>query len=334
MLKVLAIIGIVLGSLLALAIILTLIVLLVPFRYKVGGSNKDKLYAYLLVSFFLNFFRIRVYYREKMGWLAVRIFGIKIIDKEIPEIIDFFTKLIDKFSKKKDDKSEKDGDKSENEETGSEKSEGEDKTIDDANLEGELPEEDFEEYELSEEEIEKFLNEPDEFDDMNAIEKNISFLSSLKEFVLNIKKKWYNFKEYVNDILKKWEKAKKIIKFYWKVLQSPSLKPTLLLFWDITLKMMKHCFPRKWRMKIVYGDEDPYLTGKVHGYICMARGYFNREIDFTPVWDENIFEFDGWVGGRVQMIVFLGYAWRILTNKHLRRLILLIRKGGKIRGRK
>ena len=62
--------------------------------------------------------------------------------------------------------------------------------------------------------------------------------------------------------------------------------------------------------------------------------YFNREIDFTPVWDENIFEFDGWVGGRIQMIVFLGYAWRILTNKHLRRLILLIRKGGKIRGRK
>ena len=98
--------------------------------------------------------------------------------------------------------------------------------------------------------------------------------------------------------------------------------------------MLKHAFPRKWRMHIEYGDEDPYITGKVHGYICMARGYFNREIDFTPVWDENRFEIDGYVSGRIQMIVFLSVAFKLFTNKHLRRMIFLIRKGGKIRGRK
>ena len=85
-------------------------------------------------------------------------------------------------------------------------------------------------------------------------------------------------------------------------------------------------------MHIVYGDEDPYLTGKVHGYICMARGYFNREIDFTPVWDKNVFEIDGYVGGRVQIIVLMSVAFKIFTNKHLRRMFFLIRKGGKIRG--
>ena len=87
-------------------------------------------------------------------------------------------------------------------------------------------------------------------------------------------------------------------------------------------------------MHIEYGDEDPYLTGKVHGIICMARGYFNKEIDFTPVWDESRFLIDGYVIGRVQMFVFLAMAFKIFTNKHLRRMFFLIRKGGKIRGRK
>lgn len=320
MLKVLAIIGIVLGSLLLLALIILNIFLFVPFRYKIGGSNKDKLYFYFLSSFFLSFFRLKIYYKEEMGYVAIRLFGIKIIDKTFPELIELVEKISEKFSKK-DKKSDK-----ETEETSK---------TDDASLEADtIPETDTEEYTITEEEVEEFLNEPDEIDEMNAFEKNITFLSSIKDFILNIKKKWYNFKRFVKEKIDQWNKIKKYIKYYWKVLNHPSVKPTLKLFWDLMIKMMKHVWPRKWRLKIKYGDEDPYLTGKVHGYICMARGLFQREIDFTPVWDENIFEFDGYVKGRIQLIVFLMFAFKIFANRHLRKLVILIIKGGKIRGRK
>ena len=317
MLKVLAVIGIVLASIILLFLIILNIFLFVPFRYKIGGSNKETLYGYFLLTFFLSFLRIRVYYKEKMGYASLRLFGIKIFDKEIPELIEMLENLSDKLSKK---------DKSETKESTNEGSE-------DAKEET-IPDPDTEEFEITEEEIEEFLNEPDEIDDMNALEKNISFLSSLKDFILNIKKKWYNFKEFINEKLKQWELTKKYIKFYWKVLNHPSFKPTIVLFKDICIKAVKHVFPRKWRMHIEYGDEDPYLTGKVHGIICMARGYFNKEIDFTPVWDESRFLIDGYVSGRVQMFVFLAMAFKIFTNKHLRRMFFLIRKGGKIRGRK
>ena len=317
MLKVLAVIGIVLAAIILLALIIICVILFVPIRYRIGGSNKETLYGFFLLSFFLSALRLKIYYREKMGYAALRILGIKIFDKEIPELIEFLENLSDKLSKK---------DKKENK--------TEENATDTQNEEASVLETDTEEFEITEEEIEKFLNEPDEIDDMNAIEKNISFLSSLKEFVLNIKKKWYNFKEFINEKLRQWELTKKYIKFYWKVINHPSFKPTLVLFKDISLKLLKHVFPRIWRMHIVYGDEDPYLTGKVHGYICMARGYFNREIDFTPVWDKNVFEIDGYVGGRVQIIVFMSVAFKIFTNKHLRRMFFLIRKGGKIRGRK
>ena len=317
MLKVLAVIGIVLASIILIFLIILNIFLFVPFRYKIGGSNKETLYGYFLLTFFLSFLRIRVYYKEKMGYASLRLLGIKIFDKEIPELIEMLENLSDKLSKK---------DKSKTKESANEGSE-------EAEHES-IPDPDTEEFEITEEEIEEFLNEPDETDDMNALEKNISFLSSLKDFILNIKKKWYNFKEFINEKIKQWELTKKYIKFYWKVLNHPSFKPTIILFKDICIKAVKHVFPRKWRMHIEYGDEDPYLTGKVHGIICMARGYFNKEIDFTPVWDENRFLIDGYVGGRVQMFVFLAMAFKIFTNKHLRRMFFLIRKGGKIRGRK
>ena len=320
MLKALAIIGIVLGALIVLALIILNIFLFVPFRYKIGGSNKDKLYFYFLMSFFLSFFRVKIYYKEEMGWASVRIFGIKILDKNIPELIELVEKISDKLSKK-DKKTKKD-------------STEEAKPDDVAAEANTIPETDSEEYELTEEEIEQYLDEPDEIDEMNAVEKNITFLSSIKDFILNIKKKWYNFKRFVKEKIDQWNKTKKYIKYYWKVLNHPSVKPTLKLFWDLMIKFMKHVWPRKWRLKIKYGDEDPYLTGRVHGYICMARGLFGREIDFTPVWDEDVFEFDGYVSGRIQLIVFLVFAFKIFANRHLRKLVILIIKGGKIRGRK
>ena len=330
MLSVLKVIGIVIGALILLAIILFLILMFVPFRYTIGGSNKEKLYGYFLVSFFLNIFRVKVYYRDKAGWLSIKIFGIKFLDKTIPEVIELVQKIIDKFSKKEettDVTTTAEG--SEGNTTESTEGTGEEETI---------LETDEQEFEITYDEVEEYLNSPDEMDDMNAVEKNIAFIQAIKDFVLNIKKKWYNFKEFVNEKLDQWEKTKKWIKFIWKIINHPSFAPTLKLFKNITVKFIKHISPRKWRMHIVYGDEDPYVTGQVSRYICMARGYFNREIDFTPVWDGKALEIDGYVKGYMQMYVFLHYAFLLFTNKHLRKMVFLIRrgfkKGGKTRGRK
>lgn len=331
MLSDLKVIGIIVASIILIGIILFLLVMFVPLRYKIGGSNKDKLYGYFLATFLLNIFRIKVYYRDKAGWLSVRIFGIKFLDKTIPEVIELVEKIIDKFSKKEDasDESSEESNKDSN---------SSDKTDSSSSKEETIPETDEAEYEITYDEVEEFLNSPDEIDDMNAVEKNIAFIQAIKDFVLNIKKKWYNFKEFVNEKLEQWEKTKKWIKFIWKIINHPSFAPTLKLFKDITLKFIKHIFPRKWRMHIVYGDEDPYVTGQVSRYICMARGYFNREIDFTPVWDGKALEIDGYVSGYMQMYVFLHYAFLLFTNKHLRKMVFLIRrglkKGGKTRGRK
>lgn len=313
MIKFLTIAGIVLASIILLLLIIIICILFCPIRYKIGGSNREELYAHLTISYLLSIIRFKVYYRDKMGWGSLRLFGIKIFDAKIPEIVEWIEKASDflgSLGKKK----------------------GEDTNDSEEDTPPESGEDTVEGF-ISEEEAEKYLNEHDEIEDMNAIEKNISILSSIKEFVLNIKKKWYNFKEWINQKLKQWEKFKKELKFWYKVFQCPSLKPTLVMFKNIGIRVLKHVLPRKLRINLDYGDEDGYTMAKVSGYIFMAEGMLGKAINYIPHWDEQIFKIDGFIAGRVQIYVFLTSGWKIITNKHFIRMVRLFRKGLKRNGR-
>lgn len=312
MIKALTIIGIVVASLILLLFLLIMAILFVPIRYKIYASNREELYGSFTISFFLSFLRLKVYYRDKMGYASFRLLGIKLFDNTFPEIIDFIERVsnfIDSLNSKKDKKEEKPEDTPP--ESGS----------------------DEEEYFITEEEAEEYINGHDELDDMNNIQKSVSFFKWIKDFILNIKKKWYNFKEYINKKLKQWEKLKKEIKFYYKVLQCPSLKPVLIMLKDITFRIIKHIFPRKAKANVDYGDDDGYIMAKYSGYLCMAQGFFGKSFKFIPHWGERILKFDGYVKGRVQVYVFLNAGWQLFTSKHLRRMVRLFIKGGKKRGR-
>ena len=317
MLKVLEIVGIVIVSLIVLFIIIFCAVLFLPVRYCIGGSNKDKLYAFFRISIFFSALRIKVYYHEKMGYVALRILGIKLYDKSFPDTIDFLNKVSDILSKIGSKK------KKDNDLQNEDSQDSKDDCIE--SIEEELG--------ITVDEAEEFLNEHDEIEDMGPLKKRISFVKWLKDIVLNIKKKWYNLKDFIRKKIEDWNKFRKYVKFYWHVLQCPSLQPSLELLIKVSIDVCKHIFPKKWKMKIVFGDEDPYINAKVYGYICATEGLFNKSIDFTPVFGENILKIDGYVKGYIQSYIMLNAAFKIFSNKHIRRMIKLVRKGGHIGGR-
>lgn len=307
MIEFLKIFGIVIASLILLIIIVVLTVLFVPVRYKLSGSNKKFLTAGLTISILFSIIRIYIYYKDMMGYVRLRLFGIKIFDNTFPELIDFFEKLSEWFDKfKKEDKKQKDD--------GIESTENSE--------EDNLP---------TEEEITEYLEEDDEFDKLNGFQKNKEFFGFIKDWVLNIKKKWYNFKEFVDTKIKQWNKFKREVKFYWKVLQCPSLKPTLLLLKDCGIKAIKHVFPKNVKGSLVFGDEDAYFATRILKYCFMLEGMFGKNFSVTPVWNENVFIFDGYITGRIRLAFMMSLGWKLFTNKHLRRMVKLFRKGGKIR---
>lgn len=312
MIEVLKIVGIVLASIILLFILLLLSLMFVPFRYKISGSNKEYLTAGFTISYFLSIFRIYIYYKEKMGYVRFRLFGIKIFDNTFPEVVEFIEKLsawLDKFSKDK--------------KSGNEASNDTNETVSDT--EEEMP---------SVEEAVEFLEEDDDIEKLNKVQKSKEFFSFLKDLVLNAKKKWYNFKEFVDTKLKQWERFKKEVRFYLKVLQCPSLQPTLLLLKDCGLSVFKHVFPKRLKGSLVFGDEDTYFATSVLKYCFMLEGMFGKNFSVTPVWNENCFIFDAAIKGRVRIAFMLSIGWKLFTNKHLRRMIRLFRKGGNIRGGK
>lgn len=321
MIHFLQIAGIVIASIILVLIILILVFFYVPFRYKIDVSNMEYLTGGMTVSFFLSFFRMRIYYKDKNGFLRLRLFGIKILDKSIPELIELGKKIkswIDTIKKDKNKNAENPEDNEISGESG-----------DSENIENAETSE-----EPSIEEIEEFLNEDDEIEGMNSIRKNREFFKTIKDLVLNIKKKWYNFIEFIDKKVKQWNKFKKELKFYWKVIHCPSFKPTLVLLKNVTVKVIKHTFPRKLHVKLIYGDDDAYITAKVLSYCYMIMGMFGNNFDVTPSWNEPVFKIEGYIKGRVRMSVMFNVLWQLFTSKHLRRMIKFFVKGGNVRGRK
>ncbi len=337
MMSFLKIFGIVVASLIVLILLIISVVLFVPFRYKIYGTNKEYITAGLRISFLLSIFRITIYYKDLMGYVRFRFFGIKIFDNTFPELVDFFEKVSEWFDKlQKNDKNKdqiSDSGKEENETSENNENNGTEteESEDDKDLRSN---EDSEVNDLTDEELSTYLNDKDEFDELNGIQKNRRFFGFVKDWVLNIKKKWYNFKEFVDTKIKQWNKFKKEMKFYWKVIHYPSFQPTLILLKDTGIGMLKHVFPKKLRVSLVYGDEDYYVTAKVLSYCYMLMGMFGDNFEITPVWGEQKFVIDGYVKGRIRMAFMVSNAWKLFTNKHLRRMIILFRKGGNIRDRK
>lgn len=321
MIEVLKIVGIVLASLILLMILFFLSLMFVPFRYKLSGSNKKYLTAGFTISYFLSIFRIYIYYKDKMGYVRFRFFGIKIFDNTFPEVVEFIEKVSDWINSLSKDKKNKDGEITSEESEKTEKAEG-------GNVDSEEPD-----LPTVEEAIE-YIEGEDEFDNLSKVKKNKEFLGFLKDLVLNAKKKWYNFKEFVDTKLKQWKKFKKEVRFYWKVLQCPSLQPTLILLKDSGIKVIKHVFPKKIKGSLVFGDEDAYFATSILKYCFMLEGMFPKSFSVTPVWNENKFVFDLAIKGRLRLAVMMSVGWKLFTNKHLRRMIRLFRKGGNISGGK
>ena len=89
-LTVLKILGITAGAVIALALLLILAVMLIPFRYSLGGAGTaEDISAGAAVRWLLGAVKFRLGYEEKKLFYSLRIFGIKVLYKDLtPEKIE------------------------------------------------------------------------------------------------------------------------------------------------------------------------------------------------------------------------------------------------------
>ncbi len=131
-----------------------------------------------------------------------------------------------------------------------------------------------------------------------------------------LKEKWNQLSEYKDRIC--------------TFVNDPENQQTGKLIFRQVKKMIRHVLPTKAQGKVVFGFDDPALTGKVLSGLSILYAWYGDKLQITPVFDQKILEGEGSLRGRLRLGTMAALAVRVFFNKNFRRLIRrFLRSGGK-----
>lgn len=112
------------------------------------------------------------------------------------------------------------------------------------------------------------------------------------------------------------------IEWYKEFISHPRTKEALNLVWKDIKGLIKHVLPTKIKGNIIFGSEDPSVTGTVLAFLGMSVPLHRNCIAVTPLFDgENVLEGDIWLKGRIYGCFLLKTAAEIYLNKNVKYVI-------------
>ncbi|MBQ7832409.1 MAG: DUF2953 domain-containing protein [Lachnospiraceae bacterium] len=339
-LLILKIIGIVLLSIIGLILLVLLLVLFYPFSYRIK-AHKDAEYlnAAARILWLLGLVTVTASYDKEL-WIKVRVLGIPVYkmkmwpSEEEESDAASATESVDE----KENMPDMDVCEAEKAETASETNTV---TDDSYTPEGEYFDEGYDESEMFSEEdidreIEEIINDDgyEAFEKLPFLKKVKAFLHKIKEFILKCREKCYNIYDSIRQGIAKVKKIYKNIDYYIRVFQHPCMKPALEKALKGIKKLLNHIKPRHVKALIEYGSGDPASIMKVYGYYCMIYPFYGKKIKFTPDMENKVLNLDAKISGHLQMFRILTIAWSLFTDRNIRRIVRLLKREGKKRGRK
>ncbi len=357
-LLILKIIGIVLLSLIGLCILLMLLIFLWPFSYRIKAHKDAEIFnASARILWLLGALTATVTY-DGEAKLVVRVIGIPVYKMQLyPTEKKETADAEEDFLGDEETASEGGSNVATAEDLeGSENTENSGNTADDEAVdqtvnselednyvsENEFFDDGYEDGEmLSEEDIDREIedrladtSEEDAFDKLPLVKKIKAFIRKIKELILKCREKCYNIKDSIDEFIKKAKKKYKEAKYYYKLIQHPSIQPALKKLWKVGKKLMKHIMPRRLTANIEFGSGDPASTMKVYGYYCMIYPFYGKRIKFTPDMENKVLNLDAKLTGRFQIFRMMWAGWTLFADRNIRKLIRLIRREVKRRDRK
>lgn len=89
------------------------------------------------------------------------------------------------------------------------------------------------------------------------------------------------------------------------------------------LKMLK---PKRFRLKLHFGFEDPCLTGKTLAVLSMIYPLAGEHAEIIPEFEQSILEGDVFIKGQIRVVYFMVTGIRILLDKNIRKTYKDVRK--------
>lgn len=84
---------------------------------------------------------------------------------------------------------------------------------------------------------------------------------------------------------------------------------------NVILKVLKHVFPREIFGRIVFGFDDPYLTGKLLELFAILHAGTGDMLEVIPLWEEKKIQWNLEFSGRISVIYMLFQICRLRFNR-------------------
>lgn len=297
LLLLLKIIGIILLAVLALLLLFLLAVLFVPVRYKGDGSYHGGIKGTAAVTWLFHAVSFRLAYDGDMA-VSFKLFGFPLIsEKGEKEDDDFAVQAAElgggREAPEKEAKAE------------SPKNQAQEPPA--AAIEAPKPSAEKEKKEDSAPEPEK----PKE-------SRLVRFLNRLKEKALAL---WKRLCETVQGLLKKKEELLKKYRKAREFLEKEENQKTFKLVIRQGKRIFFHLFPKKLEGHIRFGLEDPYRMGQILCIISPFYGFYGKNLEIEPVFDETALEGEVSFKGRIRLGTLLFLGLRLLADKNFRVLL-------------
>lgn len=101
-------------------------------------------------------------------------------------------------------------------------------------------------------------------------------------------------------------------------LENPDTREAIGFLWRRLKILLGHFLPKKASGRILFGTDDPYMTGKILMYMSWLYPLYGGSFSVEPAFDRAVFEAEGRFKGRLRMIHLAAAAVRILLNKKTR----------------
>lgn len=85
--------------------------------------------------------------------------------------------------------------------------------------------------------------------------------------------------------------------------------------------LIRHILPRKASGYVVFGFDDPYLTGQVLAGASLLYAWYGQKIELIPMFDEEVLEGELKLKGRLRMGTILFCGLKVYLNKNFRVLL-------------
>lgn len=145
-------------------------------------------------------------------------------------------------------------------------------------------------------------------------ERVLSMIKKLQFSIQSICGKLKQAEDQILWIRAKWEAAQAFI-------QDPANQKSAKLILRQIKKIFEHLLPRKGKLILTFGLEDPYQMGQILSIASFLYPFVHNHLELSPVFGQKVLEGEVHIRGRIRLGVLLGYGLRLLLDGNIRKRI-------------